>query len=378
MSDSTNIEWADATFNGWEGCTKVGPGCDHCYAEASRDKRLHRVEWGAGKPRRRTSAANWKNPERWNLREFFQCGDCGARNEGVPWEDFDQVSLGKLDDGHACAKCKSRNVEPVRRRVFCASLADWLDNEAPIEWLVDLLDLIRRTPNLDWLLLTKRIGNWRPRLLAVVDHLQARITRRRADEIAPAWEVDTLVFVSRWVFGDAPTHIWIGATIVNQVEADRDIPKLLQVPARVRFLSIEPMLEAVTIFDMDGPIDVPDGDSSPLHWVIAGGESGANARPSHPDWFRELRDQCEAAGVPFLFKQYGEWAPGECGPTPTRTLDCATLINDSEWDIGRITVADSLDMHRDDEPDVYRMGKKAAGRKLDGVEHNGFPVAGQG
>jgi len=93
----------------------------------------------------------------------------------------------------------------------------------------------------------------------------------------------------------------------------------------------------------------------------------------HPDWVRDLRDQCAEAGVPFLFKQYGEWAPGECCPVPKKTREGATLVN-GFWVYETVTVADSLEMHTDDEPDVWRVGKACAGRKLDGIEHNGFPV----
>ena len=148
MSAATRIEWADSTFNPWIGCTKISPGCDHCYAERQMDQRLGRVRWGAGQPRQRTSAAYWRQPELWNAEadRFRECGACGWRG---------QIEIG------------ASPVPFARRRVFCASLADVFDNEVPLKWLMDLLDLIRRTPNLDWLLLTKRIGNVTTRLGAV-------------------------------------------------------------------------------------------------------------------------------------------------------------------------------------------------------------------
>lgn len=138
-----------------------------------------------------------------------------------------------------------------------------------------------------------------------------------------------------------PSNIFIGATICNQEEADRDIPKLLTTPAAKRFVSIEPMLGAIDlrmVTDYRAQID----------WVICGGESGKNARPMHPDWVRSLRDQCADAGVPFLFKQWGEYAPNGYIDPETRTI-----IDGSEW--------------------MDKMGKKLAGRLLDGVEHNEFP-----
>lgn len=335
MSDATAIEWCDSTFNPWIGCTKVGPGCDHCYAEADFDHRRHRVQWGAGNPRSRTSPENWRKPLGWNAghEKFF------------------------AEHGR-------------RRRVFCASLADVFDNEVPIGWFLDLLDLIRLTPNLDWLLLTKRIGNWRTRLERARNYA---VTVPHADEL--------IVWISTWLANEPPANVWLGATVVNQVEANRDIPKLLEASARVRFLSIEPML---------GPIDIDRamygtgrrgcnafgftdgfGEEVMLNWVIAGGESGKDARPMHPDWARSLRDQCQSAGVPFLFKQWGEWAP-----TPMEALrhlglsKYAHLPKTRESDIAgtKVLVNGKWVMYP-----IHRPGKKAAGRLLDGREWNGFP-----
>jgi protein gp37 len=302
MAITSNIEWTDATWNPWVGCTKISPACDHCYAAVSTAARTlaHRLGietlWGAGIHRYRTSEANWQQPLKWNDRhaEFY-------------------AQHGR------------------RRRVFCASLADVFDNEVPAQWRSDLFKLIDSTKNLDWLLLTKRIGNVR------------NLTRG----------------VSAW------PNVWLGATICNQEEADRDIPKLLATPARVRFLSIEPML---------GPIDLSTwiGDRQKdviarrlaglpyerhfVDWVIAGGESGHHARPMHPAWARSIRDQCRDAGVPFLFKQWGEWGPNIEYPT----------ADAYRWPIGN--GMDSLTDWWS-----YRVGKKAAGRLLDGVTHDGFP-----
>ena len=124
MAETTGIAWTDSTFNPWIGCTKVGPGCDNCYAEALMDKRWHRVQWGSGKTRQKTSAANWQAPLHWE----------------------------KHHEAFALAHGR-------RRRVFCASLADVFDNEAPPQWRGDLWALVKATPNLDWLVLTKRVGN---------------------------------------------------------------------------------------------------------------------------------------------------------------------------------------------------------------------------
>jgi protein gp37 len=238
MAENTKISWADHTFNPWEGCMKVGPGCDHCYAEA-RNTRFGggtAPNWGPGAPRRRTSPQNWKMPLKWNA---------AAQASGI------------------------------RARVFCASLADVFDNEVPPQWRIDLFDLIEATPHLDWLLLTKRIGN--------------------ARNMLPI----------RWVDQAPRPNVWIGASIVNQEEADRDIIKLLELPAAVRFLSMEPLLAPVDIRQALGFARA----KGYLDWVIVGGESGPGARPMHPDWARSLRNQCAVASVPFHFKQWGEWAP---------------------------------------------------------------------
>lgn len=384
MSDQTGIEWADSTFNPWMGCTKVSPACDHCYAERD-TRRFGRVEWGAGKPRVRTSASNWKLPERWNDKPFYACS-CGARGESV----FPCSASGYCDG----------IVAPARRRVFCASLADWLDNEVPIEWLVDLLDLIRRTPNLDWLLLTKRIGNWSRRIADAQGYLHAHSPLMNTP--------DLYKWLTYWLDADeAPANVWLGATVVNQAEADRDVPKLLAVPARVRFLSIEPMLADIRLGSwlqlspssafLAGKVtaDMPAWTrigSTRLDWIIAGGESGPHARPMHPDWIRSLRDECAAAGVPFLFKQWGEF--GEFVNEEHYThggeekhahawVDRSTgehgkvwLVDDdgmwSNW-TGDPRSADIGGLH-DDIAVVGRHGKKSAGRTLDGREHSEFPA----
>lgn len=302
MAENSNIEWTDHTFNPWEGCQKVGPGCDHCYAE-TRNARFGggtAPNWGPGAPRRRTSVSTWNMPLRWN-----------AQHEAF------HAQHGR------------------RQRVFCASLADVFDNAVDPKWRIDLFELIRATPNLDWLLLTKRIGN----------------VMKIGIPIGPN--------------GGPLPNIWLGATIVNQEEADRDIPKLLATPARVRFLSMEPLL---------GPVDIvpfihPDVGNT-VEWVIVGGESGPSARPMHPDWARSLRDQCAAAGVPFLFKQWGEWAPGSSNFDTGSAIDRDGRVVPDGFDAAAYptgaTSADGWAM-------IHRAGKKAAGRLLDGRKHDEVP-----
>jgi protein gp37 len=350
MAENTAIEWCDHTFNPWWGCQKVSPACDHCYAE--RDAKRFapgRVLWGVGSERRTFEDKHWQAPLRW------------AKN--------DPARLGR------------------RPRVFSASMADWLDLEAPISEFVRLLDLIRLTPELDWLLLSKRIGNCRKRLA------EAHSWCASADDSAAFHE-----WTKAWLDGRPPTNAWLGATVIDQAEADRDIPKLLATPARLRFLSIEPIL---------GPIDVSfampwrttqDGlrDRS-LDWVIVGGESGPGARPMHPDWARSLRDTCAAAGVPFLFKQWGEWLPisEQTGLFNSRLYrsNRVAKLHESQDALdelyGRTCTVSQCVIQADGTAveflapmafqqgkgsmQTFRVGKEAAGRQLDGRTHDEFP-----
>ena len=373
MSENTKIEWCDHTFNPWEGCQKVGPGCDHCYAE-TRNARFAggtAINWGPGAPRRRTSASNWAKPKLWN----------------------EQAAEFELHYGR-------------RQRVFTLSLGDWTDNQVPIEWLVDLLELIRTTPLLDWLMLTKRIG-------IAVSRLQQ--AHAYVLEHWPAVDAQPLSWwLGEWIEECNPPHnIWIGATVVGQEEANRDIPKLLAVPAAKRFLSMEPLLGPVdlgTIYNTDfgegqpylhpliGRVSDGHGDSCgapSIDWVIVGGESGPGARPMHPNWAKSLRDQCEAAGVPFLFKQWGEWWPINQMTEPDhRALyvsrkkagaDEDQAILDDVW--GRRCTVEERAVHLDGSAHeivaanawplgamlTFRAGKKAAGRLLYGRSWDGFP-----
>lgn len=233
MKDS-RIAWTNHTFNSWIGCAKVSPGCQSCYAETGYGRRFG-VEWGHGKPRRRTTEAYWRQPRAWDRRAA---------------------------------------ITGTRPLVFCASLADWLDPEVPPAWRMDLLDLIGQTPHLIWLLLTKRPEHW----------------RRLVGEAADAG----CRMANRWVAGDAPANVWAGATAEDRRTTIERVPRLLEIPAALRFLSVEPQLESIAP-DLDG-----------IDWVIVGGESGRGARPFDLRWARELRDRCAGARVPFFLKQLGD------------------------------------------------------------------------
>lgn len=351
----TVIEWVrnamgelGYTFNAWIGCEHVSPACDHCYAEVGTPARVLRAKghetWGPHAARHRTSDANWHLPLRWNRKAAAMS---------------------------------------TRARVFCASQSDWLDNKVPIEWLVDLLDLVRRTPNLDWLMLSKRIGNWRRRL----EDAQSRAHDTGLSELA-RWIFD-------WLNGRAPSHVGVGITVVNQEEVDRDVIKLLRTPAAMRFLSMEPLLAHVSFQGMFANPDNPlDGTNmlEVMDWVIVGGESGPKARPMHPDWVRCLQAQCESAGVPFFFKQWGEWHTN-CISISDNQPVFRQFTSFQQWGDKASTWVNGgicLDKHgrvlksggdfmraRDQDAFpvtiMHRVGKEKAGRLLDGKLYDASP-----
>ena len=304
MGETTKISWTDHTFNPWVGCAKVSEGCKHCYAEHGTTARVSRSRglplWGVDAGRQVTSDTNWRLPLRW---------DRAARLEGV------------------------------RRRVFCASLADVFEdrpNPKPGFHYVDVLreararlwKLIAETPHLDWLLLTKRPEN--------------------ADRLAlQAWS-------DAWAYSTAGgepegwwlPNIWLGTTCENQARANERIPHLLEVPAAVRFVSYEPALELVDFTRFLPPV-APMGDWSALHerrpmtrfidWIIVGGESGPEARPFDVQWGMETIRDCRRAGVAVFFKQAGRVAFDSLQPDrhddphpegPAHDLSCRLDLRD--------------------------------------------------
>lgn len=290
MAETTHISWADKTFSPWTGCAKISPACDGCYAAHLMDTRMGRVEWGgpgAGEGTRDLmSGSYWRKPLAW---------DREAAKTGVrPW-------------------------------VF-PSLCDPFDTAVPQEWRRHFYSLMEATPNIVWLLLTKRIGN----VKRLTDPL-------RGELVLP------------------PNHALL-ATIANQDEASRDLDKLFEA-ARVT----EPLFTGVSMEPLLSGVDLmPWLTSERLGWVIAGGETAQGshqARPSHPDWFRSLRDQCDATATPFHFKQWGEYSDFEHIGMAWNDLR-KRVRDDQQFVQGRAMI---------------RVGKKAAGRALDGVVHDARP-----
>jgi protein gp37 len=320
---NSKIEWTHHTFNIVWGCQKVSPACTNCYAAEFAQGWPHQHDgikkpllWGPGSERKTLSDGYWKDPEAWD-RKAAKAGE--------------------------------------RHRVFCSSMADVFEDHPTVnEQRERLWKLIDATPNLDWLLLTKRPEN--------------------LERFLPWYES-----------GLSPKNVWLGVTAENQKYLDIRVPKLLLAAARVHFISYEPAL---------GPIDASfylqcemckgeagvqcEGGVCPncmnmprLDWVICGGESGQSARPMHPEWARSIRDQVAAAAKNFFFKQWGEWTPGVNVARQTGVVKTATFFG-TEVGFSHENLAND-DGHRDDEPDLYRVGKEDAGRVLDGRTWDEMP-----
>lgn len=348
MGDKSKIEWTDTTWNPVTGCTKVSAGCKHCYAER-------------GWPR--LSA----NPR--------------SRYHGRAFTDV-QCHQEKLD-------------EPLHwrkpRRVFVNSMSDLFHEAIPFEFIDQVFAIMACAVQHKFQVLTKRPQRMR-------EYLTSHAAGGRH-----IWEAGRNVAMPRgqhkpetgWPF----FNIWLGVSVEDQATADERIRLLLQTPAAVRLVSYEPALEPVD-FGAFAPFswkpiqpkarshlrDVyPHGlpanslnavlSAMRLDWIIAGGESGPNARPSHPDWFRSVRDQCQAAGVAFFFKQWGEWIPRSHNHDAiARDGKWGTIISDGEF----FKTATPFNGHDDDgsgEAVMLNVGKKAAGRELDGRTWDEYPCS---
>lgn len=288
----TSIEWCDFTFNPWRGCTKVSAGCAHCYAEkqAKRNPGVLGV-WGDDGTRVIASKSYWRQPLAWD-RAAMKAGE--------------------------------------RHRVFCASMADVFEERPELaEPRYHLFDLIDTTPNLDWLLLTKRPQN-----------------------IRKMWPGGCFTDEGRTIRLKHRSNVWLGTSVENQPTADERIPHLFACHelSPVLFLSMEPLL---------GPVAAWPGLRQYLRWAIVGGESGDGARPLNPDWARSIRDQCIAQRVPFFFKQWGHWAPWD---DDNWTMPAGW--DDVQWSDHR-QMLNGVEM--------LPVGKNRAGRLLDGRTWDEMP-----
>jgi len=372
MADGTHIEWTDATWNIVTGCSVVSPGCTNCYAMKLAGTRLR------------------DHPSRKGLTI--------ASKAGPVWNGQVRFNAEWLD-------------QPLRwtkpRRIFVAAHGDLFHDGVTDDQLDQIFAVMALTPQHTYQVLTKRPERMRAylsdkyRWAMMVEHFSRMGAELSRDHFALVLPLP---------------NVWLGVSVEDQTRADERIPVLLDTPAALRWISAEPLLGSVDLstIDVDGESTLdalkaptwqelldewPESDvfeetklesfldwhrlsalpDGPAHkvidWVVAGGESGAGARPMHPDWARQLRDQCAAVGVPFLFKQWGDWTPGvnACGSV-NRTVETAEWYNDA-WHFAKVTPRVSQEMHADYEPDLFRVGKRAAGRLLDGLLHDAFPEA---
>jgi len=353
VADKSKIEWTDASWTpirarnkttgkvGWH-CEHATPGCEGCYAE-SMNKRL-----GTGLP--------FKPGHRKDIEIFL-----------------DEEML----------------LQPLRwkkpRTIFVCSMTDLFADFVPDEWIDRVFAVMALCPQHTFQVLTKRAEGMQtyvanmfrsteaprgfvcPPWSALLNRVERRWIDQNPDYMTTIRPLLLKALVGRTLPVGPLPNIWFGTSAEDQRRYDERREALENTPAAVRFWSLEPLL---------GPIDLKlgeFGEEANPDWIIAGGESGIGARPMHPDWARSIRDQCEAAGVPFFFKQWGEWAPGECGKHPmTRTERTAEWFGD-RWHFGSVTPETSEGMHIDDEPELYRFGKSRSFRMLDGREHNEMP-----
>lgn len=367
MSDRSAIEWTDASWNpirarlrsdpsrvGWH-CVHKSPGCANCYAEGFNRRLGTKLAYKPGHEREieifldekmLLLPLKWKRP-----RKIFVGSMTDLFADFVTDEMLDRIfAVMALAPQHIFQVPTKRAdlmrayfADPGERAMAIGIAAgnmldgDWIWNDGkPFRKAIELI-------------ITRSLG--------YSDNPKINLL----DDLLPL------------------PNVWLGVSVEDQVRADERIPDLLATPAAVRFLSCEPLLGPV---DLDCPridwMEHPEGngirgDRLCYDWVICGGESGPGARPMHPDWARSLRDQCAAAGVPFFFKQWGEWAPGENAPGPAVRTEQTADLGEAGWFYCSLTPRMSEELHCDDAPDLYRFGKKAAGRVLDGVTHDGMP-----
>jgi protein gp37 len=310
MGNKSKIEWTDATWNPVTGCTKVSAGCKNCYAE----------------------------------RDFHR---------PYPGRDFSDVRChdDRLDWPFRWRGSKQAKAEGRESRIFVNSMSDLFHDSVPFAFIRHVFRIIWRSPQHTFQILTKRPE----RMLWFCQHTAMDWANRFI------YHSPVEAFTSSIVL----PNVWLGVSVENQLTADERIPLLLQTPAAVRWVSAEPLL---------GPVDFfrwLENRANPLphiDWVVAGGESGPHARASHPDWFRRARDDCQAASVPFFFKQWGEWTEIPAAGSTGKLLPTGSHF----WMNGDGTEMNSKNYEKSSAR-MGRIGKKRVGRELDGREWNEFP-----
>lgn len=332
MADHTKIEWTEATWNPITGCTVHSPGCTNCYAMKLAGTRLKHIPSRAGLTKPSKAGPVWTGEVRF-IEEWL--------TQPLRWK------------------------RP--RMIFVCAHGDLFHEAVPDEWIDQIFAVMALCPQHTFQVLTKRSDRMR-------EYFSGGRWGWRVMEAKKPFDAD-----HRPGFGGilettngALPNVWLGVSVEDQTRADQRIPDLLATPAAVRWISAEPLLGPVDLqglrmqtnhdlgFDAMAGREIHKDDGNlctacpKLDWVVVGGESGKSARPMHPDWARSLRDQCAAAGVPFFFKQWGEWAPAD-------TISAGRAAGLRPFGFPDSTMPS------------YRIGKNAAGRLLDGIEHNAMP-----
>ncbi len=353
MADKSNIEWTEATWNPIVGCSIVSPGCTNCYA-MKMARRIESMQPGS-----------------------HYAGTTQVVNGNTVWT------------GKVALAPEHILTQPLRwcrpRKIFVNSMGDLFHESVPDEWIDRVFAVMALAPQHTFQVLTKRsarmrvylsAGDMRLRVQDVVDNMEPNGIHKFADH-------------EPWVANNFPLrNVWLGVSTEDQRQADERVPDLLATPSAVRFVSAEPLIGPIkfsgstategwdwftgSAFEVDPtpPASIWNGNTGrTIDWVIVGGESGPSARPMHPDWVRAIRDPCAAAGVPFFFKQWGMYLPAgqQFSITFGKDADGRDINLGTALRTGQAIAMDGLW--------TYRVGKRAAGRVLDGIEHNAMPEA---
>lgn len=355
MAETTKIEWTDATWNPVTGCSVVSPGCTNCYAMGLAGTRLKHHPSRAGLTTDSKAGPVWNGKVRLNEAWLTQ---------PLQWK------------------------RP--RRIFVCAHGDLFAEGVPDEWIDRVFAVMALAPQHTFQVLTKRAARMRAYMAApdrkrIIAASVMDVSMLRMRETGSHEGGIKLDHFSDCFKGDGPfPNVWLGVSTEDQRRADERVPDLLATPAAVRFVSAEPLLGKIVFpgawlrqgDNGSWPFDVQPHTG--IDWIIAGGESGPSARPMHPHWVRLIRDQCAAAGIPFFFKQWGAWASvlDRDAQDPDWRANYSHTLNDSRPDIAWLNLAGGRGFHGEQFHVMRRVGKRAAGRLLDGAEHNGMPSHG--